>query len=29
MDYETTCNRLENVEVGDKIDIRDTEFIWC
>ncbi len=21
--------RLENVEVGDAIDVRDTEYIWC
>ena len=22
-------NRLDKVEVGDKVDIRDTEYVWC
>lgn len=22
-------NRVDKVEVGDKVDVRDTEFIWC
>jgi hypothetical protein len=21
-------NRLDNVEVGDRVDVRDTEYIW-
>jgi len=21
--------KIENIEVGDKVDIRDTEYIWC
>lgn len=21
--------RIANIEVGDKVDIRDTEYIWC
>mmetsp|Transcript_27262 Transcript_27262/g.26310 ORF Transcript_27262/g.26310 Transcript_27262/m.26310 type:complete len:82 (+) Transcript_27262:730-975(+) len=21
--------RIENIEVGQKIDVRDTEYIWC
>lgn len=21
--------RVEKIEVGDKLDIRDTEYIWC
>ena len=27
--YNANEFRLESVEVGDKIDVRDTEFIWC
>jgi hypothetical protein len=25
----TLLFRLEKVEVGDKVDLRDTEYIWC
>lgn len=21
--------RIESIEVGEKVDIRDTEYIWC
>lgn len=23
------CYRVEKVEVGQKLDVRDTEYIWC
>lgn len=27
--YLKTKNRVKDVEPGDKIDVRDTEYVWC